>query len=294
MTSRQSPLAFFRQTLKSDALVADEIINIFLLRPLAAALVWLLYPTRITPNQVTVAAIVFGLAAGAAYAAGTPAATVAAGLLITAKDIADDADGQLARAKEMYSRRGRFLDSIGDFAVDLVVFAAITITVYHTYPSSSTIFLGVAAFLGITLRVSYHVFYQASFLHLEDRYKMNRITEEITDADRLGDPVALRLQVIFNVLYTWQDLLMCSIDRWCAGKGILKDKAGTWYGDRIGLRLSGLMGFGTEFALLTICSVTNHLYLYLVLNVVGMNGVWCLSILYRKLMLSHRLEQLSS
>src|SRR5207249_4258573 len=133
--------------------------------------------------------------------------------LVSAKDILDDADGQLARAKQMYSRRGRFLDSIGDFAVDLALFAAISFTLFHSHPS--VIFLGPLGLLGITLRVSYHVYYQASFLHLQDRYKLNRIIEEVTDEDRRGDPVALRLQLLFNAIYSWQDRLMDRIDRWC-------------------------------------------------------------------------------
>ena len=109
-------MKFFRDSLKSDAYYADELINIYLLRPVASVIVWLLSPTPVTPNQLTLAAIVVGFAAAAAYAGGP---IVLAALLVSAKDILDDADGQLARAKQMYSRRGRFLDSIGDFAVDL-------------------------------------------------------------------------------------------------------------------------------------------------------------------------------
>ena len=110
---RPHPLVFFKQSLKSDAYYADELINIYLLRPLAAGIVWLLYPTSVTPNQVTLAAIVIGCVAAITYTLCTPAAIAIAGALVMLKDIVDDADGQLARAKQLYSRRGRFLDSIG-------------------------------------------------------------------------------------------------------------------------------------------------------------------------------------
>src|SRR6266567_4448868 len=105
--SNRGPIAFFKQSLKSDSYYADEIINIYLLRPLAAIIVWMLYPTRTTPNQVTLAAIVIGCTAGIVYTLDIPGAIAAAGLLVTAKDVLDDADGQLARAKVLYSRRGR-------------------------------------------------------------------------------------------------------------------------------------------------------------------------------------------
>ncbi len=287
--SRPSPVAFFKESLKSDNYYADELINIFLLRPIAAVIVRLLYPTRVTPNHVTLAAIVIGFAAAYSYTVATPVATGVAGLLITAKDILDDADGQLARAKEMYSRRGRFLDSIGDFVVNLAVFAAITYVVYQSSPSAPTIMLGFLSLLGITLRVSYHVFYQVSFLHLDNVYKLNRIAEEITEEDRKGDRVALRLQQSFLLIYGWQDRLMYKIDTWCR-RGIPHEKLGDWYSDRVGLRLSGMLGFGTEYALLTACSLFNELYLYLLFNLLLMNSIWLTSVLYRRTILARKLQ----
>ncbi len=288
---RPDPIAFFRQSLKSDSYYADEVINIYLLRPVAALIVWLLYPTRISPNQVTVVALAFGLAAAPFYLSNTTAGVAVAGLLVTAKDVFDDADGQLARAKEMYSRRGRFLDSIGDFAVDLAVFSAINLAVFHTHPGLTTLVLGFIALVGITLRVSYHVFYQASFLHLNDRYKLNRIVEDISEEDRRGDPIALRLQQVFLFIYGWQDRLMYRLDKW-SGRQDLSDKGvSEWYSNRFALRLSGLLGFGTEFALLTVCSLFNELYLYLLLNVFFMNGIWLVNIFYRRVILARRVNQ---
>jgi len=287
--TRPSPMAFFKQTLKSDAFYADELINIYLLRPLAAGIVWLLYPTSITPNQLTVVAILTGFASAYSCSLATPAAIALGGALIMLKDIADDADGQLARAKKLYSRRGRFLDSIGDFVVDVVVFAAVTAACYRSRPDPATVVLGVVGLLGITLRVSYHVYYQASFLHLENRYTLNRIVEVVTEEDRRGDPVALRLQQIFALIYGWQDKLMFRIDRWCMGKSFDERHLPVWYGDRFALRISGLLGFGTELSLLALCSWLNDLYAYLWLNAILMNGLWLGGIAYRRLVLAKNL-----
>jgi hypothetical protein len=288
---RPRPLDFFKQSLKTDAYVADEIINTYLLRPIAAGIVWLLYPASVTPNQVTIVAILVGLASACEYLLGSPAAIAFAGVLIVLKDILDDADGQLARAKEMYSRRGRFLDSIGDFLVDGAVFAAITHAVYRTHSNAMTIVLGALSLLGITLRVSYHVYYQASFLHLEGRYKLNRMTEEIREEDLRGDRVTLRLQQIFLVIYGWQDRLMERIDRWCMGPDFDDAHFPVWYSDRFGLRLSGFLGFGTELTLLGICSWINALDAYLLINVFVMNGIWAANVMYRRLVLSPNLPR---
>src|SRR5882757_9574122 len=99
---RPRPIDFFKQSLKSEAYFSDEIINIYLLRPVAAGIVWLLYPTTVTPNQVTIIAVLVGFASACMYFPGSPAAIAVAGALIVLKDILDDADGQLARAKQMY------------------------------------------------------------------------------------------------------------------------------------------------------------------------------------------------
>ncbi len=282
---RPGPREFFRQSLKSDSYHADELINIYLLRPIASVIVWAVYPTFVTPNMVTIAAVIIGCVAGWTYSIGTTAATVAAGVLILLKDVVDDADGQLARAKELYSRRGRFLDSIGDFMVDVCVFSGIGWSVYQAGSGISGPVLAILGLAGITLRVSYHVYYQVSFLHLEKRYGLNRIVEEVTEEDKQGDRFAYLLQRIFGVIYTPQDRLMRRIDNWCRGGKVGEDLLETWYGDRFGLRLSGLLGFGTEISLLAVFSWFDAVEYYLWMNLLLMNGIWLASVFYRRLYL---------
>jgi hypothetical protein len=287
----------YSQSLKSD--FSDELINTYILRPTAGLFVRILYQTSVTPNQVTIAAVVVGACAALFYAIGDGFSTILAGILVTLKDLLDSADGQLARAKNLYSRRGRFIDSIGDFVVDVLIFGAITFALYRAEASPHIILLGLAGLLGITLRVSYHVFYHVSYLHLDDLYQTNRLIEELRQEDRSGDRVVLRLQQIFLLIYSWQDRLMFRLDEW--SKILLTgstnaDRRGLdrlWYSDRIGLRLSGFLGLGTELALLTVCSLFNNLELYLWLNLLLMNSIWILTVLYRKLILAPTLLKAS-
>ena len=145
------------------------------------------------------------------------------------------------------------------------------------------IFLSVAGFLGLSLRVSYHVYYQAHFLHLGQTYENNRITEEVRPEDRAGDRATLTLQHIFQFLYGWQDRLMLRLDRWSRSRLEL-DRAGSalWYGDHTALRLSSFLGPGTEMLLLMLCSVAGRLELYLWLNLGLMNGVLLVAWAYRR------------
>jgi len=280
----------YGSTVKSNA--SDELINTFLLRPVAGLLVRVLYPTQVTPNQVTIASTIAGILAAALYLRGTASWTAAAGLLITLKDLLDSADGQLARAKQMYSRRGRFLDSLGDFLVNVLVFAAIGFTLFRTGGDPAWFILGALGFLGITLRVSYHVFYQTSFLHRQRTYAVNRTTEEIREEDLSGDRTDLTLQRIFLLLYGWQDACVVRLDGWCRA-GIPKTELNDqrWYSDATGLRLSGFLGIGTELFLLMLFSVADRLEWYLFVNVVGLNSVWAACIVYRRFFLSTALHR---
>ncbi len=286
----------YRDSVKSDK--SDELINTYLLRPIAGVIVWALYYTPITPNQVTIIAILSGIIAALFYLKGTASAFVIAGLLITLKDILDSADGQLARAKQQQSRTGRFLDSIGDFVVDAAVFGSIGWTLYKLNNEWVMLFLALFGLIGISLRVSYHVFYQVQFLHLQKQYKNNRITEEVRIEDLATGGIELKLQYIFQIIYGWQDRLIAWINLWNLNKPVqnspeseqrgLLESYKAWYSDTLALRISGLLGFGTELFLLTLCSIFNHLELYLYLNIFLMNGILIICILYRRFILSAR------
>jgi len=286
----------YHTSIKSDK--SDELINTYLLRPLAGIIVWAIYDTPITPNQVTIASIVSGIVAAFFYLRGTAGAFIIAGLLISLKDILDSADGQLARAKQQQSRVGRFLDSIGDFIVDAAVFSSLGWTLYRLKNNWLMLLLALLGLIGISLRVSYHVFYQVHFLHLQKQYENNRTTEEVQNKDLMKGGIELVLQRIFQFMYGWQDRLMARIDEWSAKNHFRRplmaeqreSSAGhhDWYSDTLGLRVSGLLGFGTELFLLMLCSVFNRLELYLYLNVFLMNGIFLMSIAYRRFVLSIR------
>ena len=286
-SSQSAPPYSYAASLKSSH--SDELINTLLMRPAAGFAVRVLYPTSITPNQVTIASTIAGLVAAGLYLGGTHAFIALGGCCVTLKDLLDSADGQLARAKQMFSRRGRFLDSIGDFVVNVALFAAIGWVTARRGGGAWTWLLSAAGLLGILLRVSYHVFYHTSYLHSADAYRTNRTTEDIREEDLSGDPVALRLQKLFLVLYGWQDTLMARIDRWCAGGEIvLRDQRQRWYGDPVGLRLSGGIGIATELFVLMLFSLFGALEGYLWWNLVAMNGMWGTSVLYRRVFLRKR------
>ena len=276
----------YKNSLKSDA--SDELVNVYLQRPLAGLITFAAFPTPIAPNHLTLLAIFFGILGGVLLAVPVAHMTLAA-VCFYLKDILDSADGQLARAKQLFSRRGRFLDSIGDFVVNLSLFGGISFFLIRSGISpASSLLVGIIGFLGVSLRVSYHVFYQTSFLHGKGEYETNRVIEEILPKDLREDAVTLRLQRVFVFLYGWQDRMMMRIDRWCAGgePGLQGER---WYQNRGALRLSGALGIGTEYVILSICLLLHEMRLYLAFTIVVLNAVWLMSIFYRKVVLSKRI-----
>ena len=279
----------YRSTIKSD--ISDEPINTYILRPAAGLLVRALARTAVTPNQVTIAATLSGLLAASCYWQGLPAWTAAAGILVTAKDLLDSADGQLARARAMYSRAGRFLDSIGDFIVNLAVFTAIAVAMMRSGARPGAVLACVIAFLGISLRVSYHVFYQTSYLHLQGSYDINRLSERLTATDLQQGRWTLALQRIFLILYGWQDAFVARLDELSRG-GAEKIDDQRWYGDPVAIRCSAFLGIGTELFLLTLFSLADQLEGYLWMNICGLNLWWGYCIWYRRVVVRQKSKRM--
>jgi hypothetical protein len=120
---------------------------------------------------------------------------------------------------------------------------------------------------------------------------MNRISEELREQDYLDDRTTLWLQRIFLFLYGWQDQIMLWLDEWCF-RGENREHGtmpAAWYQDANALRLNGLLGFGTEYVVLTVCLLLGSVSAYLFSTLIFLNGVWLWSILYRKFILSRKM-----
>ncbi|MBX3155349.1 MAG: CDP-alcohol phosphatidyltransferase family protein [Deltaproteobacteria bacterium] len=87
----------------------------------------------LTPNQVTSANILIGLAACYAAALGTALGFVLAGALMFVQVVLDSSDGELARIRHMHSRFGMWLDNTSDDVIDNLFLAALGIGMGGTW-----------------------------------------------------------------------------------------------------------------------------------------------------------------
>jgi len=98
-----------------------------LFRPLAFLFVKAIYPTEITPNQVTLLSMIAGILSGIFYAFGERNMVILGGLLLGIATVFDCADGQLARLKKNGTHFGRVLDGVVDYIYTIAAFLGIAV-----------------------------------------------------------------------------------------------------------------------------------------------------------------------
>jgi phosphatidylglycerophosphate synthase len=106
----------------------EEPTNAWFFQPLSTLIVPWLARGRITPNMVSVAGMVFGVAAGffyAHYAVRPSWCYIGLGLMLI-WHVLDGADGQLARLTNSQSEFGKIIDGICDYVVFIAVYLGIT------------------------------------------------------------------------------------------------------------------------------------------------------------------------
>ncbi len=122
----------YKKSLKMTEI--EEFFDLVFYRPLALLVVKIVYPTNITPNQLTITAIFIGLASGIVYATGLPHAAIYGALLFMLYNIFDCSDGQLARLKKNGTHVGRIIDGIADYISTAAVFVGLGLGYYdHSY-----------------------------------------------------------------------------------------------------------------------------------------------------------------
>ncbi len=124
-------------------------------RPVASVFVPLLSRAKVPPPAVVLANAATGLVAALALARGE---LVAAALLLQAKSLLDNLDGELARATGQVTLLGRYLDTLADLVVNAALFAALG------YVTGQWL-LAIAGFVSLTLVLAAD--FNATELHRE-------------------------------------------------------------------------------------------------------------------------------
>jgi len=129
----------------------SPIIDRYIIRKKSGFISGFLSRTPVTPNQVTIISLIFGIASAAFFSHGKHTYTIIAGVLYFVSTVFDQCDGEVARLKQMETEFGRKLDIIVDAIVNAVIVIGITIAVYTKIGSVLVIIAGFFAMTGITI-----------------------------------------------------------------------------------------------------------------------------------------------
>jgi phosphatidylglycerophosphate synthase len=240
----------------------------------------LLYPTSVTPNQITFLSLVFGLVSAGFYISEIPNALVWGAIFLYGKVFLDNVDGNLARVRGTTSRFGRFLDSLADFLVTVLVYIAVTVVLVRTTGMPEYWVLGLLGMIACFLQSTFFVFYLVHYTSRVGSYEKNRVNESVTEEDRRRveegktDPWDLRLQTLFVWVYGWQDRAVEQLDLLCRSLARVKnteEALQNWYSDQKFLAWISPLCLCTNNVMMVFFSLVDQLEMFMILLVSLMN-----------------------
>jgi len=112
---------------------SDYIITLFITNEISLFLTWLLARTKVTPNHISLLSMIFAGIAAISYLFGNfPVGS----FFLFLSHILDCTDGNLARAKNMFSPMGKWLDMFSDRLGEVMIFVGMGIYFYKSSEAS--------------------------------------------------------------------------------------------------------------------------------------------------------------
>ena len=160
--------------------ISDGPISLVIYRPLAKKIKELIVGYNITPNQITITSFVLACLASLCFFLETYNWLVIGGLLTFVSEISDHLDGEIARAKNMQSEYGGWLDSVLDRYADAFLLTGVTFHVYFNEAIYTSLYLliGITAIIG-SFMVSYTAIKYDDFNKNSSIHNFTRIGRDV-------------------------------------------------------------------------------------------------------------------
>lgn len=205
----------FKEYLQSlKAVEVEENLDLVLYRPLAFLVTKAVYPTSITPNQLTFVALVLGVSSGFALAQGTAEFLALGGILFALSNVFDCSDGMLARLKRNGTHLGRVIDGFADYIVGTAVYLGLGFGMSRELMPNWGWLLAILAGISAVAHSIYFDFYRNEFLaHAlgkfhsteEERNEFSERLESLKDEPGKGfERFAIRTYLVYLSLQTTQ------------------------------------------------------------------------------------------
>jgi phosphatidylglycerophosphate synthase len=213
--------------------VAEELVCERVYRPLAHLVVAALPPLRVPPPFVAAAAGATGIVAAVELAQGK---LLLAAILVQAKTVLDNADGQLARISGRITAFGRYLDSELDLLVNAALFAGVAFATGRTA-------LAALGFVALTIVLS------ANF-NGERLYRIEHGEDATAMPETTGRAASL-LRGLYLLVYSPQDRLVERfVEHRLRDAGVRERLA---YHDRATLAVLANLGMSTQLLVFGVC-----------------------------------------
>ncbi|HEY4756422.1 MAG TPA: CDP-alcohol phosphatidyltransferase family protein [Ignavibacteriaceae bacterium] len=248
----------------------EELFDLYFYRPLAFLLVKAVYSTNITPNQLTVISMIFGVLGGICYSFGTHKAFMFGAVLYLLYNVVDCSDGQLARLKKNGTTIGRILDGVADYVVSVALYFGIGFGYANNSSNPFLIWLLTAA-TGISNAIQSGLldYYRTRYLD----YVLNRVSI-LDDGLKVFEDEFERLKKIkgryFDKVIIWIYLQYSAIQQKVTNPKPEQEKIKAHISaeeyskkNRLLIRLWTLLGPTTQWTFLIITSFLNRIDIYL-------------------------------
>ena len=287
-----SLLTEYKASLK--AVEVEEIFDLIIYRPLAFIFVKATYSTNLTPDRVSVAALLIGSTAGVTLGFGEYTFYVIAACLYFTSNVLDCADGQIARLKKNGTKVGRIVDGFVDYVVSIFIFAGIAVGLtksFHLHDVNlwgnailkwnPVTYIWVISILGAVssaVQAFYFDFYRNKFLEIVYGRASN-IIEEINEYEQEKKRIEetpgtanIFEKFLINIYLRYSYLQLKIQKDHEQNTSDSKANPNLYYAkNKLLLRLWSYMGSTTHITLCVVCALLNNLEIFLLICVLPLN-----------------------
>lgn len=276
-----SLLSEFKQSLKT--VDSEEILDLYIFRPISFLFVKLIYNTNITPNQISSVALIFGISSGVLYGFHTHEFLLLGSLSFFICNTLDCMDGQLARLKKNGTKIGRVVDGFIDYLTSISVFLGLGIAMTHiTGDPTYSWLLTIAA--GVSKAVQNMFFDNYRNAYLEYVYRKaspleDEIEEYSQEKERLENVKGNKLEKFLISLYLSYCITQKNFTKHIE---LIVTPEEYKSKNKFLLRLWSWLGSTTHMVALIIFSIFNRIDLYLITTVTLGNLFFILLLIRQK------------
>lgn len=250
-------------------LEVEEVFDLIFYRPLAFLLVKLVYRTNLTPNQITIIAVVWGILGGISFAEGSAMGFFIGGILFILYDVFDCSDGQLARLKKNGTKIGRILDGFADYIATTAAYVGIGIG-FANNTDNPTLYWGLTIAAGATSAVLSILldFYRNRFLDIvlqRESVLENEIKEFEDEYEKIKDKSGKGFDKFIIRLYLRYSRLQAKMTKGNEEKSFGSVDHKLFYSKNKKLiHMWTYLGPTSQLTFMIICALFNRMDIYLI------------------------------